>query len=181
MDSPTVFESLNEVRHVDTVVALLRQARGEILTDWLGRVRDNRAVEAGQTLSDPLLLDHIPQLFDAILDRIEIHGSREDAEQFAAVHGFTRRVTGYDVTEMVVELLMFRRAIWTHVTAVDAPLDGAFSAMEQIDGMVDRAVITSLKAFLDPQARVLPRPEAAPSPPPADGGTTFNADKDKPS
>jgi hypothetical protein len=142
---------------VDEIVVLLRSSREEVLKDWLDRVRDNRAIEAGQTLSDPLLLDHMPQLFDAMLDRLEVSRTREDAEQLAAVHGFTRRITGYDVVETVIELLMFRRAIWSQLTAMDAPIAGAYAAMERIDGMVDRAVITSLKAFLDPAARMLIR------------------------
>ncbi len=73
------------------------------------------------------------------------------------MHGFTRRITGYDIVETVIELLMFRRAIWTHLTAVNAPVAGAYTAMERIDGMVDRAVISSLRAYLDPGARMLER------------------------
>ncbi|HEU0055460.1 MAG TPA: hypothetical protein VFQ39_19870, partial [Longimicrobium sp.] len=110
---------------------------------------------------EPLLLDHIPQLFDAILDRLEIDRPREDAEAFATVHGFTRRISGYNVVETVLELLMFRRAIWSYLIAVGARVDGAYAAMEQIDGMVDRAVLSSLSAFLDPTARLLERREEA--------------------
>jgi hypothetical protein len=150
---------LDDVEPVDsdTVVVLLRAGRDEILRDWMDRVRDNRAIELGEALSDPLLLDHMPQLFDAVLDRLAVNRPREDAEQFAAVHGLTRRLGGYDAVETVIELLMFRRAIWAHVTAVDAPIERAFNTMERIDGMVDRAVISSLRAFLDPGARMLGR------------------------
>jgi hypothetical protein len=157
MESEANFFSEEETRDLGSIVEILRSGRAEILKDWVDRVRDNTAVQTGQTLSDPLLLDHMPQLFDAILDRLEVNRSREDAEQFAAVHGFTRRITGYDVTETVIELLVFRRAIWTHLTAVNASVDGAYAAMERIDGMVDRAVIASLRAFLDPGARILER------------------------
>lgn len=157
MDAESLFMSTELIEDLDHIVTLLRDSRTDILKDWLDRVRDNRAVEAGQALSDPLLLDHVPQLFDAMLERLEVNRSREDAEQWAAIHGFARRVTGYDVVETTVELLMFRRAIWTQLTAMDAPIQGAYTAMERIDGMVDRAVITSLKAFLDPAARVLIR------------------------
>jgi hypothetical protein len=153
------FPAVGSQQHTDIgpTLRLLRDAREEILTDWVDRVRDNSAVQKGQALSDPLLLDHIPQLYDAILDRMDANRSREDAEQFAAVHGFTRRLTGYDVVETVVELLMFRRSIWAYLTAVDASVRGAFATMERIDGMVDRAVIASLRAFLDPGARMLSR------------------------
>ncbi len=157
MDDRSLSYPLSGVKGFDRVVATLRAGRMEVLRDWLERVRDNRAVEAGQVLSDPVLLDHMPQLFDAILDRLEINRSREEAEQFAAVHGFTRRISGYDVVEAVIELLMFRRAIWNYLTTVDAPVEGAYATMERIDGMVDRAVITSLRAFLDPSARMLVR------------------------
>ena len=52
---------------------------------------------------------------------------------------------------------MFRRAIWSYLVAVGARVDGAYPAMEQIDGMVDRAVLSSLSAFLDPAAGLIER------------------------
>jgi hypothetical protein len=142
---------------LDEIVDRLRTGSEEILKDWIDRVRDNRAVGAGQMLSDPLLLDHMPQLLDAIVDRLAVNRPREDAEQFAAVHGFARRISGYDAVATVVELLMFRRAIWAYLTATEAPVKATLDSMERIDGIVDRAVITSLRAFLDPAARILQR------------------------
>src|SRR5688500_14356542 len=80
----------------DIVVEMLRIGREVILSDWVDRTRDNAAVKADVALTDPLLLDHLPQLYDAILDRLETNRPRKEAEQFAAVHGFTRRISGYD-------------------------------------------------------------------------------------
>lgn len=157
IDGETAFYTPAEARNLTDVTAVLRSGREEMLRDWMERVRDNSAVQAGQALSEPLLLDHIPQLFDAILDRLDVGRPREDAEQFAAIHGFARRLSGYNIAETVLELLMFRRAIWAHLTAVGARVEGAYAAMEMIDGMVDRAVIASLNAFLDPNARMLQR------------------------
>lgn len=151
------FYSPSEIRDLHDIVVSLKEGRESILRDWVERVRDNAAVKTGEALSDPLLLDHLPQLFDAIIDRLEINRGREDAEQFAAVHGFTRRISGYDILETVIELLMFRHSIWAHLTAIGARTEGAYRAMERIDGMVDRAVISSLKAFLDPSAKLLVR------------------------
>jgi hypothetical protein len=157
MDPDSDLFTTDESKDVRDIVEILRDGRSEVLNDWIDRVRDNAAVQSGQTLSDPLLLDHIPQLFDAILGRLELNRSREDAEQFAAVHGFTRRITGYDIVETVIELLVFRHAIWAHLTAVNAPIDGSYVAMERIDGIVDRAIISSLRAYIDPGARILRR------------------------
>lgn len=165
MDGESTFYTPAEARGLTDIMNLLRSGREEVLRDWVDRVRDNQAVQAGQTLSEPLLLDHMPQLFDAIVDRLEIGRPRQDAEQFAAIHGFTRRLSGYNIAETVLELLMFRRAIWAYLTAVGAHADGAYAAMEQIDGMVDRAVLASLQAFLDPHARILERrPEGVAAP-----------------
>jgi hypothetical protein len=156
MDLPeTPFFTPREARDIHDAVEVLRAGREAVLRDWVERVREHRAMQTGQALTEPLLLDHMPQLLDAILDRLEIDRPREDAEAFATVHGFTRRITGYNVVETVLELLMFRRAIWSYLIAVGARVDGAYAAMEQIDGMVDRAVLTSLTAFLDPTARLL--------------------------
>jgi hypothetical protein len=171
------FEPTDGATEIGGTVDILRLGRSEILTDWVDRVRDNRAIKAGETLSDPLLLDHIPQLFDAIVDRLSMNRSREDAEQFAAVHGFTRRITGYDIVETVIELLMFRRAIWAHLTAVNASVEGAYASMERIDGMVDRAVISSLRAYLDPGARMLERRTIGGDDPADDGGDDDDVDE----
>lgn len=141
----------------DIVVEMLRSGREVILSDWVERTRDNTAVKADVALSDPLLLDHLPQLFDAILDRLEKNRPRKETEQFAAVHGFTRRISGYDQLETTIELMMFRHAIWSYLLAANAPPEQALAAMEAIDGMVDRAVISSLRAFLDPGAGMLVR------------------------
>jgi hypothetical protein len=157
MESDNHFEPSDDPKDIGGTIETLRGGRAEILRDWVDRVRDNQAIKSGETLSDPLLLDHIPQLFDAIVDRLALNRSRDDAEQFAAVHGFTRRITGYDIVETAIELLMFRRSIWAHLTAVEASIEGAYAAMERIDGMVDRAVISSLRAYLDPGARMLER------------------------
>jgi hypothetical protein len=158
------FYTQREIRDLSGVMEQLRNGRETVLRDWMERVRANQAMVTGQALAEPLLLDHVPQLFDAILDRLEINRSREDAEQFAMVHGFTRRLSGYNIVETVLELLMFRRAIWAHLTAVGAGVEGGYAAMEQIDGMVDRAVLASLNAFLDPAATLLDREDE-------DGGT----------
>lgn len=157
MDSDSVYFSLSGVPDAEEVVGLIRTGKDEILRDWLGRVRGKRNMETEEKLSEPLLLDHVPQLFDAIVERLEAYRSRDEAEHFAAVHGFSRRLSGYDMVEVVIELLSFRRAIWTHLNTVGAPIEGAYAVMERVDGMVDRAVITSLNAFLDPSAGMLVR------------------------
>ncbi len=146
-----------EVKDFTDILGALRSGRDAIIVDWIERVRENAAVQTGRRLSDPVLADHVPQLFDAILDRLQLNRDRADAEYFAAVHGFGRRVDGYDVEENVAELAMFRRAIWAHLSATGARSEGACAAMEMIDGMIDRAVLASVRAFTDPDARMLER------------------------
>jgi hypothetical protein len=104
----------------EEVVALLRRGRDEILRDWVERVRDNITVQTGRDLEEPVLLDHMPHLFDSILDRLEYNRSRDDAVRLAAIHGANRRSDGYGVVETVTELFMFRRAIWVYLSTVDA-------------------------------------------------------------
>lgn len=151
-----------EAKDLEIVIAALRSGRDLILRDWVERTRENAAVKSDRTLTDPLLLDHLPQLFDAIIDRLEANRPRAEAEQFAAVHGFTRRISGYDLLETTIELMMFRHAIWAFLLAHNLSSGHCLSAMEAIDGMVDRAVISSLRAFLDPGAGMLVRKAAYP-------------------
>jgi hypothetical protein len=154
-DGECKFFTEREIRGLSGAVDDLRDGREAVLRDWVERVRANQAMSTGKVLSEPLLLDHIPHLYQAILDQLEVSRSREEAEQFATVHGFTRRLSGYNVAEMVLELLMLRRAIWAHLVSVGTRVEGAYAAMEQIDGMVDRAILSSLNAYLDPHAAIL--------------------------
>lgn len=166
-----------EIRDIADVLALLRAGREAILVDWLERVRQNSDVPMGAALPAPVLLDHVPQLFDSILDRLLVNRDRSDAEYFATVHGFGRRVDGYDLVESVAELAMFRRAVWAHLSTAGARPAGAYAVMEIVDGMIDRAVLASVRAFLDPSARRLERraeeraaDAPAPGIPPRQGG-----------
>lgn len=160
MSAESDFFSDTQTTALLEVTSILRSGREEILRDWIERIRDNTTVQTEEELSEPLLLDHMPQLYDAIVDRLDLRRSRGDTEQLAAIHGFARRLSGYNVAETVLELLMFRRAIWVHLTAVGVRVEGGYAAMEIIDGMVDRAILASLQAFLDPNARMLGRPGA---------------------
>ncbi len=146
-----------EVASFSDILSILRAGREGILADWIARVRESTLVSAGRALSDPVLLDHVPQLFDAILDRLQFNRDRADAEYFAAIHGFGRRVDGYDALESIAELTMFRRAIWAYLSAAGARPEGACVAMEVIDGMIDRAMLASVQALLDPGARRMDR------------------------
>jgi hypothetical protein len=144
-----------EIRGLSNAVDALRDGREGLLRDWMERVRANQAMTTGKVLAEPLLLDHIPHLYEAILDRLEVSRSRDDAEQLATVHGFTRRLSGYNIAETVLELLMLRRAIWAHLISVGTRPEAGYAAMEQIDGMLDRAILSSLTAYLDPGAVIL--------------------------
>jgi hypothetical protein len=46
-----------------------------------------------------------------------------------------------------------------YLSTVDAPPAAMVSAIEQIDGMVDRSAIASLTTLLDPNARMMRRAE----------------------
>jgi len=140
---------------LDAVLAVLRASREEILEGWIERVRRNRAVEAGQELPDPVLLDHVPQIFDAILDRLVLGRSRNEAEQFATIHGFARRTGGYDPLEVVIEFFMLRRCLWNFLLSECEKPSLVLSAMDLIDGLLDRAVVASLQAHADPNATQL--------------------------
>ncbi len=139
------------------VLSVLQARREEILEDWIDRVRRNRAVEAGRALSDPVLLDHVPQIFDAILDRLVLGRSRDEAEQFATIHGFARRTGGYDPLEVVIEFFILRRCLWNFLLNECSKPALVVGAMDLVDGLLDRAVVASLQAHSDPNAQQLRR------------------------
>lgn len=138
-----------------TLLAQLRAELPTIVANWMERVRENQLARTARQLEEPLLRNHVPQLLEAILQWVE-DGQREEIEQYAAVHGFTRRVSRYDVVETVLELMMLRRALWEQL-AQHVPWTGPVALMARVDGLLDRASLVSLQAFLDPNAQVLER------------------------
>jgi hypothetical protein len=119
-----------------------------ILGEWLERVRADPAITPTETLNTVALKNHLPQIFDDLIDTLRRYGSEKVAEQAvkdAEEHGAMRLRQGYELPEMLREL--------KHLRAVLIGQVRAFESLHPDDGMVAHLFIsTTLHAFLDEMA-----------------------------
>jgi signal transduction histidine kinase len=132
----------------------LRVHRDDILQRWQAAVEDR---PASQGLSPTALLDHMPDLLDAIADTGEAHlvdkSSRLDTET-AERHALERLGEGLDLSQVVIELAVLRDCIlqiWDRERAPGA----ARPEVRFLNRSVDRAIAASIERYTFARDRTL--------------------------
>lgn len=132
----------------------LRSHRDAILEKWRAAVADR---PSSQGLSLEALIDHIPDLLDAIADTGEAHlvdnRSRLDTET-AEQHALTRLGEGLDLSQVVIELAVLRDCIlqvWDQKRAPGA----ARPEIRFLNRSVDRAIAASIDRYTTARDRTL--------------------------
>src|SRR5688572_16453337 len=132
----------------------LRSHRDVILEKWRAAVADR---PASQGLSLEALIDHIPDLLDAIADTGEEHlvdsRARLDTET-AEQHALTRLGEGMDLSQVVIELAVLRDCIlevWDQERAPGA----ARPEVRFLNRSVDRAIAASIVRYTLARDRTL--------------------------
>jgi hypothetical protein len=123
----------------------LSTAKETILNEWLVRVRADPQIAPTDSLDVTALRNHIPHIFDDLIDSLRRYGSEAVADRAvkdAEVHGATRLKQGYQLTEMLREM--------KHLRAVLILQLRTFEELSPDDGMAARLFIaTTLHDFLD--------------------------------
>jgi signal transduction histidine kinase len=132
----------------------LRTHREAVLERWRVAVQDR---PASQGLSLQALIDHIPDLLDAIADTGEDHvvdsTSRLDTET-AERHALARLEEGLDLSQVVIELAVLRDCIlqvWDRERAPGA----ARPEVRFLNRSVDRAMAASIERYTSARDRTL--------------------------
>lgn len=138
--------------HPDSVNARfanhLESHKEAVLGEWLERVRADPSIIPTDTLNTVALKNHLPEIFDDLIDTLRRYGNENVAEQAvkdAEQHGATRLRQGYQLPEMLRELKHLRAVLIYHARA--------FEDLNPDDGMVARLFIsTTLHGFIDEMA-----------------------------
>jgi signal transduction histidine kinase len=132
----------------------LRTHRHDILDRWRKAVEDR---PAAQGLSPTALIDHMPDLLDAIAETGEAHvfdhRSRLDTET-AERHALERLGEGLDLSEVVVELAVLRDCILQVWDTQRAP-GAARPEVRFLNRSVDRAMAASIDRYTRARDRTL--------------------------
>ncbi len=145
---PTTHLDSTAKAHPDSVNGRLAETldsqRDAIINEWLERVRKDPFIPTDSLTLDQVR-DHLPQLFDDLTQTLTRYGSdvvAEQSERDGEQHGIARWQQGFELPEMLREL-MHLRAILIHRL-------GLFEASNEDYGMVARFfVTTTLHGFLD--------------------------------
>ncbi len=123
----------------------LSTGKENILSEWLVRVRADPQIVPADNLDVSALRNHIPHIFDDLIDSLRRYGSEvvaDKAGKDAEVHGATRLKQGYQLTEMLREMKHLRAVLIFQVRT--------FEEQNPDDGMAARLFIeTMLHDFLD--------------------------------
>ena len=134
-----------------------RSGKQALLARWRERIRaDSNLPEQRLTFSDRELEDHLPALFDSIVDELEGKGvSQETIRQEGAQHGHMRRASGYAITQVTWEFAIFRKLLREALEelAPAEPPANLFAARELILAITDRSEVGSVQQYIDETSR----------------------------
>jgi signal transduction histidine kinase/ActR/RegA family two-component response regulator len=134
-----------------------RSGKPALLVRWRERVRaDSNLPEQRVTFSDRELEDHLPALFDSIVDALEgKEVSHETISQEGAQHGHMRRMSGYAIAQVIWEFAIFR-ALLRETLEELAPVESSpnlFAARELILTIIDRSEVGSVQQYIEETSR----------------------------
>ncbi|WNG22419.1 PAS domain-containing protein [Cystobacter fuscus] len=139
--------------------SFIREQRARILADWEGAVRQ---LPYAQGLSQPRLLDHLPDLLDRIANVVEtVHtGGESSLDEMPEVHALERLDSGYDLDEVAEEYALLRACILQlygeHLTCVGASsLVVAMREMVSFNRTFDEAVSAAVSRYTRARERTL--------------------------
>lgn len=126
----------------------LNEQKEVILTEWRQRVRGDTAIVATKYLNTAALTNHLPEIFDDLTATLRRYDSEAVAEQSvknAEEHGTTRLRQGYELSEVLRELMHLRAILICHLRQ--------FEDLHPDFGMASRLFAsTTLHRFLDEMA-----------------------------
>ena len=132
----------------------LREHRNEILESWLAAVKDIRAARG---LARPVLLDHMPDFIDELIDYVsELRSGREAAapRENPRMHALERLGEGYDLAEVVEEYALLRRCIAGLAQRSGAPAVRSVE-LPLLHRAIDQAITTAAMRYAEARERTL--------------------------
>jgi signal transduction histidine kinase len=88
--------------------------RNQIAKEWMETVRADPAIPSSDDLTHRQLADHLPALFDDLTDALRggtARAARAQAKEDAESHGSHRWHQGYNVEELLREIVLIRHAL----------------------------------------------------------------------
>src|SRR5438034_2672476 len=135
---------------ISSLTEYLRSHKEAMMERWLERARGGE-VPTAETLAEPQLRDHVPDLLERIF-RAVAGEPTPSVETEGQEHGHQRWGTGYDIAEVVHELLLLRDVLLERVEEFASSQPGLTRAEEReairrILTVIDRSGQSSVARF----------------------------------
>ncbi len=139
---------------VTELAELLRTRRQALMTHWRERVT---ALRPAGALDRSALIDHVPQLIDALAEMLLSAGDGELPQPVpgAPRHGVTRLHDGYDIDDVVAELSILRTSVLLLADESGLPTKGR--ALRVFDAALDQLIGDAVAGFAAAAAAMLGR------------------------
>ncbi len=134
---PTKAANPDELAELATFIGARRE---QITERWMAAVREDPEIPTANSLPPRQLADHLPALFDDLVEKLRhgrAHADHGPAQDDAESHGTHRWKQGYDVEELLREIILIRQLL----------IDDCARFMADSPAVRD-AVITSAKRFI---------------------------------
>jgi signal transduction histidine kinase/ActR/RegA family two-component response regulator len=143
--------------HLRAAAGHFRSGKQTLLARWRERVRaDSNLPEQRVKFSDRQLEDHLPVLFDTIVEALEgKEVSQETIRQEGAQHGRMRRTSGYAIAQVTWEFAIFRKLLREALEelAPAEPPANLFAARELILAITDQSEVGSVQQYIEETSR----------------------------
>lgn len=131
----------------------LDQRREAITTEWLSRVRADQEIPSADGLPREELLDHMPFLLTALIERLR--GTRhatDETERQSQTHGVTRQEQDYRLPELLREVSILRKVLIAKWDEFDATGGGTRPAQLEsssiLHAILDEVIAESTIGFV---------------------------------
>lgn len=135
------------------ITRLLDSGSEQIVRTWSEKVMSDRRVQSDAQLTYVQLIDHIPQIIEE-LKQAMASGMREDELTEANKHGRQRWRQGYELKEVIRELILLRATLLEFLETYRGAmrqhnLDQLTHAYRKINGFMDEELYKTVEAYLE--------------------------------
>ena len=142
--------------HLSRLATLVDEKQDQIIDQWKAAASK---LPRARHLTDPLLLDHMPQMLDelssALIEAQSLSIIEMRAHKSAKEHGAIRFQLGFDVEEVVAEFGLLRDVVQQFAEADGVNISGEVN--RTVNRIIDKAIASSLETYVRQQVEEVER------------------------
>ncbi|MBV9958110.1 MAG: RsbRD N-terminal domain-containing protein [Acidobacteria bacterium] len=142
----------------EEISLLLQNGADSIVREWTNKVATDRRVSSDAHLTYLQLVDHVPQILEDVR-RALLHEPETIHPAMAQQHGRLRWKQGYELKEVVRELMLLRTTLMEFIEQYRGALqhkkaDHLMQAYRRLNGFMDEELYRTIEAYLESAEQV---------------------------